>query len=481
MAVLFYIHGGFGQYGSGAEDGPQRLMGNDIVLVTTNYRLGAFGFLSTEDGESPGNYGLLDQLEALKWVKEHIKRFSGNPSRITLFGHSFGSASVFYHILSPSSTGLFYAAITASGSAYSDRYFDPNPMNPAKRLADKVGCPTNSTKSLIACLKSVSKETIVVATENMTTSGVRNGIVPFRPVADGWYSGSFIPDEPKVVLRTGIYNHVPIMSGVTKDEGLFYYLALSKVPKNATNLAEAFTIDAFEEIMPTLVPEFYRKVPVSEEWVGVNMTDILFKYYFRGDRMETTRGIVNGILEGTSDLAQNYFVDFTNFVFSIGNERVYVYRISYGGPETPLWKLLPGSQFVPTDQTFVSHGDELQFLFSHNETDFVNADDRKMSDVMVNLWTSFAKNKEPSLPGDELIPLMSKWQTLRSGRGGPNILDINPSPFMLNDYLILNNNMAIPQLLKSYYLNYNVPYCPKDFVPDMTQQRADANFAGGYI
>ena len=81
------------------------------------FRLGMFGFMSTEDDEAPGNYGMLDQVAALKWVRENIKAFSGDPGRVTIMGQQAGGASVHYHMLSPLSRGLFTRAISMSGTA----------------------------------------------------------------------------------------------------------------------------------------------------------------------------------------------------------------------------------------------------------------------------------------------------------------------------------------------------------------------------
>lgn len=109
-AVIFYIHGGGFVQGSSASDtgsGPQLMMDRDIVLVTINYRLGALGFLSTGTREYPGNYGMMDQVLALKWVRDHIKYFGGNPDSVTTLGYSAGSISITLLMISPMSIGTF--------------------------------------------------------------------------------------------------------------------------------------------------------------------------------------------------------------------------------------------------------------------------------------------------------------------------------------------------------------------------------------
>lgn len=118
-SVMVYIHGGSFNSGSGDSTlfGPSYFMKENVVIVTLNYRLGAFGFLSTGDEVIQGNNGLKDQLMALKWVKQNIEAFGGDVNSITIFGESAGSASVEYLILSPLAKGLFHRAISESGSS----------------------------------------------------------------------------------------------------------------------------------------------------------------------------------------------------------------------------------------------------------------------------------------------------------------------------------------------------------------------------
>ncbi|KAL1132545.1 hypothetical protein AAG570_010500, partial [Ranatra chinensis] len=105
--VIVYFHHGCFARGSARSDflGPEYLMDRDIVLVVVNSRLGPFGYLSTGDRFSVGNYGLKDQTAALKWVKENINRFGGNPDTVTIAGYDSGSTSVFLHTVSPMSRG----------------------------------------------------------------------------------------------------------------------------------------------------------------------------------------------------------------------------------------------------------------------------------------------------------------------------------------------------------------------------------------
>ena len=98
------------------------LQDGDVVMVSINYRLGLLGFLSLADENLPGNMGLLDQALALEWVQDNIKEFGGDPNQVTIAGESAGSWSVFYHVLSPRSKGLFQQVIGQSGTVVSPAY-----------------------------------------------------------------------------------------------------------------------------------------------------------------------------------------------------------------------------------------------------------------------------------------------------------------------------------------------------------------------
>ena len=115
LPVMVYIHGGGYEYGSSVTYPGDYLALQGVVVVVIQYRLGTFGFLTTGDSAAPGNYGMLDQVAALKWVKDNIKNFGGDPGKVTIFGLSAGGSSVSLHLLSPLSEGLFHQVIAESG------------------------------------------------------------------------------------------------------------------------------------------------------------------------------------------------------------------------------------------------------------------------------------------------------------------------------------------------------------------------------
>lgn len=154
--VIAILHGGGFELGSSIGDDPSLLMERDIVLVTIQFRLGAFGALALETKEIPGNAQSKDQNLALKWIRQHILRFGGDPTQVTLAGVSAGAHSVTAHMISPMSRGLFNKVIAVSGAMPWQRNLSNNNIETAKVLAARVNCPTESTADMVGCLTDVS-------------------------------------------------------------------------------------------------------------------------------------------------------------------------------------------------------------------------------------------------------------------------------------------------------------------------------------
>lgn len=130
----------------------------DVVLVTVQFRLGAFGFLALETPDVPGNAGLKDQNLALKWVKRNIRRFGGDPNRVTLAGLSSGAHSATAHMISPMSKGLFHNVIAASGAFPWQRRLRTNNIDLAKTLAGRLSCNTENIDTMTSCLMTVNEK-----------------------------------------------------------------------------------------------------------------------------------------------------------------------------------------------------------------------------------------------------------------------------------------------------------------------------------
>ncbi|KAL5020938.1 hypothetical protein ScPMuIL_000093 [Solemya velum] len=151
LPVMVFIHGGSYRSGMGAMFDGTVLATYGVVVVTFNYRLGPLGFLSAADPDIPGNYGLFDQLEVLKWVNTNIKHFDGDPDRVTVDGHSAGGCSVGILSVSPLAKGLFNRVIGQSGSIFANWAMSRHQTRPSFYFRDFTvfrGMFGNTTKEI---------------------------------------------------------------------------------------------------------------------------------------------------------------------------------------------------------------------------------------------------------------------------------------------------------------------------------------------
>lgn len=229
LPVMVWIHGGGFNFGaaSQAEYHGANLARKGVVVVTLNYRLGPLGYLVHPglDRESPGttsgNYGLLDQMAALKWVRRNIAAFGGDPGNVTIFGQSAGSRSVSLLLLSPQARGLFHKAIAQSGgpilgSELLNPAFNGNKSSVSEMgetLARRLGC---EGPNALGCMRAKTA-TQVVAAAACDTSLFAEEIF-FAPVFDG----SVLPRDPVSTLRSGRQQPVPVIAGSTANEGALY-------------------------------------------------------------------------------------------------------------------------------------------------------------------------------------------------------------------------------------------------------------------
>nr|CAD7197734.1 unnamed protein product [Timema douglasi] len=163
--VMVWIHGGGFIKGSGTTKGfgPDYLVDEGIVVVTINYRLGVIGFLSLEGTDVASNVGLKDQAAALRWVKQNIAKFGGDPDNVTIFGQSAGGASVNYQILSPLSAGLFTRAISESGSVFNPWSYMSDPRERAFRMGQALGYTGDDDQALVDFLRTLTADELIAA------------------------------------------------------------------------------------------------------------------------------------------------------------------------------------------------------------------------------------------------------------------------------------------------------------------------------
>ncbi|KAJ8957066.1 hypothetical protein NQ318_007279 [Aromia moschata] len=219
---FYYIYGGAFIHGYAmiGLQRPEFMLEQNIVLVTVNYRVGPFGFLSTGDTVIPGNMGLKDQQFGLKWVQQNIHLFGGDPNQVTIMGQSAGGASVTYQILSPSSAGLFRAAISESASALCDWAYQRNARDVAYGIAAEIDSSFTSDRS---------SEDLLQFLQSVDASAIDNNsdtYKAFAPVIEVAHDGAMITESMYEAVANGRINKVPLLIGINSEEEIS--LAASK-------------------------------------------------------------------------------------------------------------------------------------------------------------------------------------------------------------------------------------------------------------
>ncbi len=212
--VMFWIHGGAFVNGGGSSpiyDGTRFTQHGDVVVVTVNYRLGAFGFLHLDeifgaDFAGSGNAGILDQVAALEWVRDNIEAFGGDPAKVTIFGESAGGMSVGTLLGTPAAEGLYQRAVVQSGSSsFASRAERATTV--AREVLETAGITT------VEELESAPADQILKAQGALMARGARLDL-SFQPVVDG----NILPDVPLRTIASGATGNVPLMVGTTLDE-----------------------------------------------------------------------------------------------------------------------------------------------------------------------------------------------------------------------------------------------------------------------
>jgi para-nitrobenzyl esterase len=359
--VYVWIHGGGSRVGSGAQ--PQfdggALAKTGIVVVTINYRLGPFGFLSTsalsaESGYgASGNYGFMDDIAALRWVQRNIAAFGGDPTRVTLGGESSGSVSTSTLMVSPLAAGLFHRAIGESGSAF--RVAEPGSMGATSLAAEE-----HKGDALARVLGATDLAQLRAApAEVILTEGGRMGIYFNLPVVDG----HVLPDAPWRLFQAHRYNDVPLLVGWNAQEGSLSMAGLAGT-------------------LPQLLGKYYRTeaAKIAPFYPAASPDDIHAKIMAAGD---------NNIAFGTWKwgIAQQRF----------GGNPVYIYEFDRAPP-------VPPGTFGAFDVTLAGayHGSEMVYAFDTlgaQPTWAVTDADRRVARQMSGYWANFIKTGNPNGAG----------------------------------------------------------------------------------
>ncbi|XP_039881263.1 carboxylesterase 5A-like [Simochromis diagramma] len=366
LPVMVWIHGGGFALGSASiYDGSALAAYQDVVVVLIQYRLGLLGFLSTGDEHISGNFGLLDQVEALKWIQQHIHNFGGDPGLVTIFGESAGGVSVSLLLLSPLSDGLFHRAIAESGTAAMNVLMTNDPLPMAQAVANASGCSLESTKKISDCMRNLDIDTMVGFTQDPT--------LRFQVNVDG----HFLTKPVDELFRKHELHAVPFMTGVNNDEG-GWILASFFAPQNWTEgLDREFVLNMVSFFYPNPKAAFISDV-IADEYIG------------NGDDRVKNR-------DGYTEMLGDLF--FTIPAIKAANAHrdagAPVYLYEYQHPPKFLQQKRPS--FVGTD-----HADEiftvLGFCFTTTHvrlSDPCPEDEEQLSKIMMSYWGNFARTGSP--------------------------------------------------------------------------------------
>ncbi len=378
LPVMVFIYGGAFVGGSGAlplYDGTA-LARRGVLVVTFNYRLGIFGFLAHPEltAESPhrssGNYGLLDQVAALRWVQDNIARFGGNPARVTVFGESAGATSVAMLLASPLAHGLFARAI-AESPALGWRFS-------TSQQAEAKGAALGS----LARLRQMPASALLSRNLAIAPSNPSMGPAPYPfPIVDGWV----LPRQPNDAYAGGLPNPVPLIVGNNADEGSMF--------GNAWHLA---TPSAYQAKLDTVFGPrkaeaaglYPAKTPAGISRAGADIV---------GD------GI---FYEGARMMARN---------LAASGQPSWRYLFTHrAGSRPPL------------------HSDELRYVFGTLDSPGFTRqpppgdDDRAVSQAMMAAWVRFAATGDPNGPG------LARWPSA-AGEHDP-LLEFGDTPHPLSAY-----------------------------------------------
>jgi len=224
---MVWVHGGTFIVGSGApSNGSNLARKGNLIVVTINYRLGALGFLahrsldSSDSRHVSGNYGLMDQQEALRWVRDNIAAFGGDPGKVTIAGQSAGAISAGLQMVSPEAAGLFQRAILESGPFPRVQTLKEAEVR-GNELATKLGC--DKVPDTAGCMRSKTIEQIVSA---IPADPMTSGNLVWSPIVDG----HVVPSQPAEAIAAGRINRVSVINGSNRDEGTICALPPSPSP-----------------------------------------------------------------------------------------------------------------------------------------------------------------------------------------------------------------------------------------------------------
>ncbi|XP_006882641.1 PREDICTED: carboxylesterase 5A [Elephantulus edwardii] len=365
LPVMVWFPGGAFETGSASIfDGSALAAYEDVLVVTTQYRLGLLGFFNTGDQSAPGNWALMDQVAALTWVQENIEFFGGNPDSVTIFGESAGAISVSNLVLAPIARGLFHKAIMESGVAIIPymKASDSERNQDLQFIAGICDCNESDSEALLQCLRAKSSKELLSLSQKTKS---------FTQVVDGF----FFPDNPTDILIQKQFYPIPSIIGVNNHE-CGYLLPMKEIPEIFGISNKSIIFHLLHTILR--IPRQYMPFLVDE--------------YFRGK---------NSMAE-----IRNSFLDLLSDVFFVIPSLITAqYHRDAGAPVYFYEFQHRPACFNNTKPSFVKadHTDEIRFVFggAFLKGDVImfegaTEEEKLLSRTMMKYWANFARTGNPN-------------------------------------------------------------------------------------
>ncbi|GAB0097227.1 hypothetical protein DMENIID0001_128510 [Sergentomyia squamirostris] len=428
--VLAFVHGGAFVTGAGYQHPPQYLLEQDIVLVVIQYRLGPLGFLSMKTDNIPGNAALLDVILGLQWVQTHVRSFGGDPTKVTLAGHSAGAALVNALAYSPSvEEHLFQQTIIQSGGAMATWVWDDNPVRNAREIAIKSGCPYNSTDTEFEdCLQEINLFFLIAGFGNHMNAGSPGGLntVGGHRITIGGPTNLYPANPYDIMNAGGGRRDLRMLVGAAKNEGTFsligtYDILNSTIGLNDHHFNTFRLIDIANRIIGVDEPTstltgFLSKALWTQEQLNSGKFEELMDGLVDHNGVTVIKGPVLRAAQGNA-----FFKPNGTFLYSFDYLGEHT-RFGYGAD-------VSGYPF----EGGVTHSDPEMYIFPYPpEIAQLNEEDMRIARIMVDLWGSFVRDGVPTSAEVTTWPPMTNLS-------GP--------------YLHINQNSTIGE---DYYDEYSV-------------------------
>ncbi|KAL5242815.1 hypothetical protein ACI65C_010225 [Semiaphis heraclei] len=490
IPVFIWIHGGGFFSGSALQYGPAHLVKNNIIVVTIQYRLGSLGWLTSNLKNLPGNVGLFDMRAAIKWVKDYINYFNGDPERIVVSGQGSGASAATLLTMSDFTKGMISGIFAMSGTPLSAFAVDPVPKQTYKNMTTLLGCDQSVPLETIRCLQMLSTQTIINSdykyqNTKLGKEGYLTGLgslLNVGPAVEGNNDGRFLPffilDSPLRLLKKQKLPIIPMLTGVNKLE-------------TKSGILGKYRNQVLDNL--NKIPEYVNKV-LPQKVLNTNTglfkngsVNNALKNLF--ENIDYLKLFSSRIETGVKEITKVMQVSKNNITFKIF---IYLYSAYFYSFEHKPSIKSPGKWFLPSilgnpnkevpqgpnpqhveDNGEPGHGDELIYLYDVRSiegkqisgTELKDKKDIEMRDNFTSLVAEFVKNGKPKLKklGDE-------WPSFTSSKQSDYVV-LDENSRIENKFRFCEMGLwgGVPDILQSTYCNLPGISDILKTVPDLLQ------------